>query len=244
MKTDRKTGELPSGTILCSPDMGSATTQVIKDKKELVKLVSYIVMGDGGLYVSGGRKNATFIMNMVEENLDYVEFCRDVLSNVVGCTIRDRKDYNTDGCTRKPQVRLESKSHPFLTKIRDRVYTDKYKGIDPHALKMLDWQSLAILYMSDGCLVTDKPNAKKGLVNPSYNITLNMKRLSYGDLFILKKALKEKLDLEWNINRQGKYYYLRLRCKDISKFMSGVAEHVTPSFQRKILEDYRVISPS
>lgn len=218
--------------------------KIIKDKKELVKLISYMVMGDGGLYITGGCKNAKFIMNMVKENEDYVLLCKDVLENITGCRIYERGDYNTDGCNRKPQLRLESRAVPFLTKIRDRVYTGKYKGIDPHALKLLDWEALSILYMCDGSMVIDKPNVKKGLVNPSYNITLNLKRLSYGDLFILKKALKEKLDLEWNINRQNQFHYLRLRCKDVDKFMEGVSDFVTPSFQRKIKEDFRVVSPS
>lgn len=217
----------------------------ILDKKELVKLVSYMVMGDGGLYVTGRCKNAMFIMNMVKENEDYVQYCKSVLDNITGTRLYDRPDYNSDGYNRKPQVRLETNAVPFLTKIRDRVYTGKYKGIDPHALKMLDFEALAILYMCDGSLYIDDPaKSNKGLVNRSYSVNLNMKRLSYGDLFILKKALKERLDLEWNINRQGKYYYLRLRNKDLNKFMEGVAPYILPSFQRKLTEDFRVISPS
>ena len=216
----------------------------ISDKKQLVKLISYMVMGDGGLYITGKCKNAKFIMNMAKENLDYVEFCRGVLENVVGTSLYDRKDYNTDGYDRKAQIRLESKTLLLLTTIMDRVYTGKYKGIDPHALKMLDYEALAILYMCDGCLYTDSPEkSNKGLINPSYNVSLNLKRLSYGDLFILKKVLKEKLDLEWNINRSGKFYYLRLRNKDINKFMENIAPFVTMSFQRKIIEDFRLIDP-
>lgn len=222
--------------------MESATTMKITDKKELIKLISFIVMGDGGLYITKGT-NARFVMNMVSENSDYIEFCKGVLENIVGCRLYDRADYNTDGCNRKPQLRLESKTHPELTKIRDRIYTDKYKGIDPHALKLLDWKSLAILYMCDGSLVIDKPNKERGLVNPSFNVTLNLKRLSYGDLFILKKAIKEKLDLEFNINRQNNYYYLRLRTKDVDKFMDGITPHMFPSFYRK-LKNFRMISPS
>ncbi len=216
------------------------------NKKELVKLISYIVMGDGGLYFPSKRTdgtNAQFIMNMKEENKDYIFFCKDVLEQLTGCRISERKDYNVDGCMRKPQLRLESNRHPLLTQIHSRVYTGKYKGIDPHALKMLDAEALSILYMCDGSFVIEKPNPKKGLVNESYNVTLNMKRLSYGDLFILKKALKEKLDLEFNINRQNEYYYLRLRVKDFNKFMEMVAPHVLPSFQYKIHESFRTVSP-
>ena len=210
------------------------------NKKELVKLISYITMGDGGLYKSGRCINASFAMNMKLENMDYVLFCREVLEQVVGCSISNRK---VEG-DRKPQVRLQSKTHPLLTAIRSRIYTDKYKGVDPHALKMLDAQALAILYMCDGSLVITPPNEKRGSISNEYSVTLNMKRLSYGDQFILKKALKEKLDLEWNINRQNEYYYLRLRSKDIDKFMEMVSPFVFPSFQYKIKECFRVVSPS
>lgn len=216
------------------------------NRKELVKRISYMVMGDGGLYFpqdKTDKTNAKFIMNMKKENIDYVLFCKNTLEQLTGCRLTDRGDYNVDGCNRQPQVRLESNRHPLLTKIHDRVYTGKYKGIDPHSLKMLDAESLAILYMCDGSFVVDKPNERKGLINESYNVTLNMKRLCYGDQFILKKALKEKLDLEFNINRQNQYYYLRLRMKDFYKFMEMVSPFVLPSFQYKIHEKFRVIDP-
>lgn len=219
--------------------MGSVETMKTLNKKELVKLISYMVMGDGGLYKSGTCVNASFAMNMKADHLDYVEFCKEVLEQVTSCSITERK---VEG-NRKPQVRLQSKTHPFLTTIRDRIYTDAYRGIDPHALKLLDAQALAILYMCDGSLVVAAPGGKRGSVSPEYTVTLNMKRLSYGDQFILKKALKDKLDLEWNINRQNTYYYLRLRSKDIDKFMEMTAPHVLPSFQYKIKECFRVVSP-
>lgn len=212
--------------------MEGATTM---DKKQLVKLISYFAMGDGGLYVQDGG-NAKFIMNMKAEHEDYCSWVASVISEVTGVSIKERKDYNTDGCIRQPQLRVESNRHPFLTTIRDRIYTEKYRGIDPHALKLLDWEALAILYMCDGSFVKDfRPEI--GMKNPSYNVTLNLKRLSYGDLFILKKALKETLGLEWNINKQGKYNYLRLRTKDVDNFMNGIRSYLLPSFQYKLLSE-------
>lgn len=205
----------------------------ITDKKELVKLCSFIVMGDGGVYYNGS--DCYFVMNMKKENSDYVYLCKDILENITHCRVYDRKDYNKDGCVRKEQLRLESRIHPFFTDLRNRIYTDKYKGIDPHALKLLDYQALSFLYMSDGSL-HKYLRPEIGMKNESYSVNLNLKRLSYGDLFILKKALKEKLDLEWNINRQKNYFYLRLRNKDLNKFMNGIRPYITPSFSYKILD--------
>ena len=47
------------------------------DPKQLKKLVSYMATFDGGIYKGQGRKsdsktNAQFIMNMREENKDYL----------------------------------------------------------------------------------------------------------------------------------------------------------------------------
>lgn len=198
----------------------------ISDNKELMKLCSFIVMGDGGLYKNKNCKNYKFIMNMKAENLDYIEYCKDILDNISSAKIYNRKDYNNDGYNRSEQLRIVSKTHPFLTKIHDRIYTGNYKGLDPHAFKLFDWECLAILFMCDGC-----STIKKGYVD----VTLNLKRLSYGDQLFLKKALKDKMNLEWNINRQNKYYYLRLRSKDINSFYNGIKPYILPSFSYKIL---------
>jgi hypothetical protein len=62
-----------------------------------------------------------------------------------------------------------------------------------------------------------------------------MCRLSYGDQLLLKKAIKENLDLEFNVVKTGnKYYTLRLRSKDLEKFMNGIKPYVLDSFQYKL----------
>lgn len=203
------------------------------DKKQLTKLVSYFAMGDGGVYYTG--KECSFIMNMRSQNLDYIEWVAETLSEITKVTYKEVPDYNKDGYNRKPLTRLSTNAHPFFTTLRNRIYIDKYKGLDPHTLKLLDFEALAILYMCDGSLYVDKPNPKKGLVNNSYSVNLNMKRLSYGDQLLLKKTLKENLDLEWNINRHNQYYYLRLRCKDIDKFMEGIRPYMKESFSYKLI---------
>lgn len=210
------------------------------DNKQLTKLLSFFIMGDGGVYTTKDTRNAKFIMNMKKENKDYIDWVDETLREITGTKQYERKDYNTDGCVRKEQIRLESQTHPMLTTLKDRIYIDGYKGIDPHTLKLLDWEAMAILFMCDGSLVEDKPNPKKQLVNSSWNLTLNMKRLSYGDQLLLKKTIKEVLDVEFNINRQNQYYYMRLRSKDVEKFCRGVAPYVKESFKYKI----RMINPT
>lgn len=205
--------------------MEGATTM----NKELSKKLYYFSTFDGGLYLVDSSTNAKFIMNMKKENSDYVEKVRDTLVEAgIGCSIKDRK-LQDDGFNRQPQITLSSSNHPKLTTIRDRIYIDGKKVIDPHMLTMMDAEALAIIYMADGSRVFDKrsPNAKP-------NITLNTKGFSYGCNYLLKKALKEKLDLEFNIQRQNNYWYLRLRSKDIDKFYEIVSPHILKSFGYKI----------
>ena len=210
----------------------------IKDKKELMKLASFIVMGDGGLYIRKKGQQAYFAMNMVCENEDYIDWCKSVLENVTNV---NKYPLNKKS-PRKKQYNITSKPHPFFTKLKDRIYQDKYKGMDWHAMKLLDFQALAILYMSDGNLhIYKRPEI--GMVNDSVHVTLNLKRLSYGDTVLLKKFIKDKLNLEFNVNKQkkrsgnGYYYYLRLRGKDVKRFMDGIRPYILPSFTHKVLDE-------
>jgi hypothetical protein len=92
----------------------------------------------------------------------------------------------------------------------------------------LDAEALAIIFMADGGRYVDK----RCNATPAYS--LHTKGFSYGDNFLLKKALKEKLDLEFNVTRHGKYWYLRLRTKDSAKFEQLVEPYVLPSFMYKL----------
>ena len=196
------------------------------DKKHLVKLISSFVMGDGGVYYSGN--NCRYIRNQLAVHKDYLEFQAEVLSEVTSCSIVPVKD-DRDDCARKPQLRVITKSHPLFTQMRERFYTDGYKGIDPHYLKLLDWQMMAHLFMDDG---SNQLYQKDG--HDYLSIRLNTKRLSYGDSLLLKKAIKEKLDVEFNIQSHYHRYMLGLRSKDQATFLNGVRPFMFPSFDYKM----------
>jgi len=197
-----------------------------RDKKQLTKLLSFMATFDGGLYRRTNRHgnlgNATFIMNMKKTNLDYVEWVADTLNELVGTRITPRPDYNTDGCMRQPQVRLESKSHPVLSTLHERIYIDGKKVIDPHMLKLLDGEALAIIFMADGS------------VSAAGDVNLNTKGFSYGDNMILSKAIYGRLGIQTNINRNGQYFYLRVPKKNNAQFYAAVAAYVKPSFSYKL----------
>ncbi len=199
------------------------------DKKQLVKLLSYMSTFDGGLY-RYDKGNARFILNMRTENLDYIQWVSSVLSEIpVGVTMKERKDYNTDGCHRKPQIRLESKSHPLLTQLHSRIYMDNHKVIDPHMLTLMDSEALAIIFMCDGSTSLDLRSK-----NPHASITLCTKGFSYADNMSLSKSIYGATGIHSTIHRQNQYYYLSIPTKDHKLFVDTVRPHVCPSFCYKL----------
>ena len=197
--------------------------------KELMKRLYYFSTFDGGLYKTGKCINARFIMNMRRENLDYVLQVQQALEELgVGTRLDERVDYNTDGFVRSKQVRLESKVHPVLTKIWDRIYIDGKKVIDPHMLTLMDEEALAIMFMADGNRYVDK----RCNATPTYRIFTA--GFSYGDNWLLKKTIKEKLNLEFNVRKHGKYWILSLRAKDSNSFEELISPHVFESFNYKL----------
>lgn len=210
------------------------------DNKNLTKLLSYMSTFDGGLYRakkkrpdgSIWRANARFIMNMRKENLDYVEWVADTLRAAgLSATIKDRPDYNTDGCNRAEQVRLESCNHPKLTKLWERLYLENgRKIIDPHTLKLMDAEALAIIFMADG---STQAQMRCGSVNPSPSVFLNTKGFSEPENMALSKCIYETFGIRSNVNRQNQYRCLRLKTADVGKFFEIINPHVKPSFNYK-----------
>ena len=204
--------------------MGGVETMI---KKDLYKYVSAFVMGDGGVYYANKKsKECYFVSNSIQK--PYIDWKKSILEEITKvnyrCVIDKRTDYN-----RKPLHVISTRQHPTYTKMRDRFYTEKYKGIDPHYLKLLDAEVLAILFMDDGSCYKDKR------CDATPRVTLNTKRLSYADSWLLKKGIKDSLGLEFNVSRQNKYYYLTLRSKDYNKFVDLVHPFILPCFDYKII---------
>ncbi|MCP8305325.1 MAG: hypothetical protein H3Z50_07685, partial [archaeon] len=213
--------------------MEGATTVSNTDKKQITKLLSYMATFDGGLYIVNRNdrpmkiNNAMFIMNMREENRDYVEWVASIISEITGVKVTDRSDYNTDSCKRQPQLRLFSQRHPQLTILRNRIYTpDNKKVIDPHMLKLMDAEALAIIFMTDGGSYLNKGKYPE--------ISLHTKAFSYQDNMALSKAIYDKLSIRSTVNRQKNYYFIRIKSKDVQLFVDTVIPHVLPSFRYKL----------
>ena len=215
--------------------MGCVTTMKITDKKRLSKLVSFLAMSDGSIHNSRNSKNYLFSFSATEDHMDIIKYVEGVINNITSTKIYSCPKE----APRKTIYKVYTPTHPYFNALHERIYVGSYKSIDNHSLKQLDYEALAIWYMCDGCL-GKSINKKTGKVN--YSTTINLCRLSYGDLLLVKKAIKDKLDLEFNVVKTNrKYFTLRLRTKDLEKFIDGISPYILDSFKYKI--DFRTVNP-
>ena len=199
-------------------------------KKDLIKRLYSYSMFDGHLAFFGNSVNAALVVNMLEENQDYIEqVIKSVEEIPLSYQLTKPKIYTKDGFNRKQQLRLQTRNHPVFTKIRERIYINTHKTFDPHMAAMFDEEMLAIAFMADGSCYLDKrwENAK-----PSFRLHLNS--WTYGDLMLFKKCCKDSFELEINTRKKGNRYDLAVPTNYSKLFVEIVEPYVLPSFQYKL----------
>lgn len=221
----------------------------MRNDKELTKYVAAFLLGDSSITIDKRdwykKGNATFECCQTEDHLDYLEWMKSILEDITSFTLSPKpgqKEYSTfpNGITSKvkPQYKLRSSRHPFFNNFRERMYATGIKSIDPHYIKLLDWETMAIWYMDDGFINNylskgEYPQDKLGLCTNGF---------TYADNWFLKKAIKETLGIEFNIQiqRQNRNvnYRLILRARDIPKFIDNVEPYIQPSFRYKLLQSH------
>ena len=190
------------------------------NEKQLSKLLYYFTSFDGGVYQSG--KNCRFVLNMRKDNQDYISWVESVINEF---TSTNRHQVIQCG-NRSSLVCLTSKAHPKFSVIRERLYIDGKKVLDPHQLTLLDAEALAIIFMADGGTSLDKGKYPE--------IKLHTKGYSYFDNLALSKAIYEKTGIRTTVNRHNKYYFLRVKTADLQLFIKTISPFVLPSFSYKL----------
>lgn len=191
------------------------------NEKQLSKLLYYFSSFDGGVYPSG--KEFRFVMNMREENKDYINWVRDTINEFTSTNVYKVPQRGN----RKPLLCLTSKIHPKFAAIRERLYTpDSKKVLDPHQLTLLDAEALAIIFMADGGTSLDKGKYPE--------IKLHTKGYSYFDNLALSKAIYEKTGVRTTVNKHNQYFFLRVKTADLQRFVDTIKPFVLPSFSYKL----------
>jgi len=204
------------------------------DKRTLIKYVVAFTYGDGSLIKHG--KYSRFEANNLSINNDYNEWRADILRNITSVTLREVVPNRGN---RQLITNTRSSTHPIFEKVRSRMYLNGIKRIDPHYLKLFDWETLSIVYMDDGSL-RDVIQNYKGNTYHNYCPNIATCNYNYGDNLLLKKAIKENLGVEFNVNKHSKNkfgeqtYILVLGASSREKFFSSIEQYVLPSFKYKV----------
>jgi len=220
----------------------------MENRKELTKLVSSFVIGDGALsslkqygkgkgnYEIGREKNSKYYLKQLATHKDYIEWQADILENLTKIRISCIEEFvDSRGYTNHCKYELSTMCHPFYTTMRKNFYLNNEKIIHPHYLKLWDEKSLAILYMDDGWL--EKKLNKDNTIY--YRIGIATHNYSYGDNMLLKQFIKEKFSIEFDINRHkqksGEYkWYLRNSKENSLRFIDLVEPYIFNSFSYKV----------
>ena len=212
------------------------------NKKYITKLIAASLLGDGHVG-KPESKHCRFSLSQRHDHKDYLEW----FANRIDCVTSLSIDYPSAAhketrtvpfydrsITIQPQLRLRTKTHPFFDKFRERMYGTGRKSVDLHYLTLLDAEFLAIWYQEDGSFSVDY----RGKI-PLPRIYIASESFSEAENVLLRKALKEKLDLDWNVhtsvNKLGnRTYKLYLSVKSANTFFELVTPYVVPSFYYKV----------
>lgn len=203
----------------------------MSNNKDISKRLYYFSTFDGYLDNRGENRNSRLSVTMVKENADYIYFVARTLEEAgIGFKLWEPAINLHDGCNRRQQFRVQSKAHPKLTAIRNRVYIEGHKVICPHMLTMMDAEALAIIFMADGS------RKKISLANGETSLyRLHTNGFSYGDNYLLAGAIKRSTGIPFDVERQTTNKWgLTLSRHFNSIFEETVAPFTLDSFAYKL----------
>lgn len=186
-----------------------------------------MVIGDGCLSKRRGRAgniigNAFLQMTHCKKQYEYMLWKKDIIDPIAKCSIWKNDKYDKAKGKTYEAYHLRSKANPVYTKLHERFYKYGRKSVDEYLVKMITPLALAIMYMDDGCCGKAIPENWQKEV-----FYLCLDNFDYANLFLIKKSLKIKFDLDWNINKTSrKFYQLRLLVKHNEKFVNIIKPYV------------------
>ncbi len=175
------------------------------------------ILGDAYLRILPGRKNAFLEINHSIKAREYVDWKYSLLKNIVLSPPKERESNKW-----KKAYRFFTRQHPELTKILNSFYKNKRKII-PKDLE-LDPIILAVWFMDDGS------KTKKG------DIYLNSQGFSFHDQKRLIYLLR-KIGIKARLNKDKKYYRMRILKESIPFFNKIIKPYIIPSMEYKLSDD-------
>ena len=173
------------------------------------------ILGDGYMRIIPGRHDAFLEINHSVKAKDYVDYKFNKLKRICESAPKERAT-NED----RHAYRFFTKQHKNLTTLYGLFYKNKRKII-PKNLE-LDSVSIDIWYMDDGSKSRDS------------DVYLNTQQFSLTDQRKLLNCLR-KFGINARLNKDKKYYRIRILKESIKNFMRIVAPHMAPSMKYKLV---------
>lgn len=213
------------------------------EKKELINIVHASILGDGYFYKvdqENVKVNTHFMLKQTSEHKDYIEWIANILEDLTSVRI-DVKEAHVDdrGNACKEQLILKTMRHPLYKKMYNRLYAHvgntHIKRLDPHYLKLMDLQTLAIMYMDDGWI---EVNERKTIDN-YVRAGIATHAFSYFENVTLRDLIAERFGIHGDVThhkmRSGKIcYYLRFKKDNAKRLIDSIRPFVFPSFEYKV----------
>jgi len=184
------------------------------NQKQL-SLIYGSLLGDGYMRIIEGRCNAFLEINHSFKAKKYVDWKFNILKNICISSPKER-------VTNKGRIayRFFTRQSDELTKIYNLFYKNKKKVI-PKSL-VLDPMLLAVWYMDDGSKCSTS------------NIYLNTQQFSMKDQKFLLHLLR-KIGVKARLNKDKKYYRIRILAESIKTFMNIIKNNIEDSMRYKLV---------
>jgi len=131
------------------------------------------------------------------------------------------------------RCRLDTRSHPFYTEMRNRFYSTGRKIVTTELLNSLNPIGLALWYQDDGWLSNHKNFDQPGLCTHGFTKEENQ---------LISRFILERFGLNWGIKKDNRnylgkkleYYCLTLARKDREKFFWIISPFIAEGMEYKI----------
>lgn len=183
--------------------------------EEAKEVIIGSVLGDAHIRHLPGRAEAFMEVNHSIKAKDYVDWKWSVLKEIVRKKPKEREQ------KKHPRVayRFVTRQHPFLTWVKENFYEGKRKKI-PKGFSLTP-RILAVWFMDDGSVT------QKG------DVYLNTQAFDLESQRRLLHALRE-LGIRARLNKDKKYYRIRIYKKSVPRLVEIVKEYIHPSMMYKL----------
>lgn len=175
------------------------------------------LLGDGSLRRQNNRKNALFEVNHSYKQKAYVDWKWQHFAQHILSPPKSRL-----GKGPRIAYRFTTRSLPMFTVYHSQFYSSGKKLI-PQDLQ-LDPLSLAVWFMDDGCKIRSA-------------YYLNTQQFTIDEQKFLKALLLATFGLESELNRDKKYFRLRVSTESSKKMRTIIEQYIVDCLRYKLIND-------